>query len=212
MDLRRKISHMLILLSVSTLLSLTIVNVYGHGVGSEIFPPIDLYGKQVSLEISSSQNNPEENDDQQISISLIDFDSKITLRDVTFLIKSSRGEQFLFEKEFQSDNGFLVFNFISENTKTIQVQEENKENFFASLIGLDGRMVNVKGPKLSEGGLYKFDISILTADSYSKKLDIPLTFNAGISIAQKSKHEINHPTFGPQIIHVVTYYDEIKNF
>jgi hypothetical protein len=73
-------------------------------------------------------------------------------------------------------------------------------------------VINVKGPKLSEGGLYKFDIRILAVDGYSKKLDIPLTFNAGISIAQKSKHEINHPIFGPQIINVVTYYDEIKNF
>jgi len=212
MDLRKKSLHLLIFLPVFILLPLTIVNAYGHGVGSEIFPPVDLYGKQVSLEVSSSTNNPDKSDDQQISISLIDFDSKITLRDVTFLIKSSRGEQFLFEKEFQSHNGMILFNFISENTETIQVQEENEENFFDSLLGLDRKMVNVKGPKLSEGGLYKFDISILTADSYSKKLDVPLIFNAGISIAQKSKHEINHPIFGSQSIHVVTYYDEIKNF
>ena len=210
--MKGKTLHVLILLSVSILLPLTIVNVYGHGVGNEIFPPVDLYGKQVSLEVSSSTNNPDKNDDQQISISLIDFDSKITLRDVTFLIKSSRGEQLLFEKEFQSDNGMMVFNFISENTETIQIQEGNDGNFFGSLLGLDSKIVNVKGPRLSEGGLYKFDISILTTDGYSKKLDVPLTFNAGISIAQKSKHEINHPTFGPQTINIVTYYDEIKNF
>ena len=209
--MQEKILHLLILSSIS-IITLTIVDVYGHGVGSEIFPPVDLNGKQVSLEVSSSENNPDENDDQQISISLIDFDSKITLRDVTFLIKSSRGEQFLFEKEFQSDNGFLVFNFISENTETIQVQEQSGENFFDSLLGLESRTINVKGPKLSEGGLYKFDISILTADDYSKKLETPLIFNAGISIAQASKHEINHPVFGPQFIHVITYYDEIKNF
>ena len=43
-------------------------------------------------------------------------------------------------------------------------------------------MVHVKGPKLSEGGLYKFDIKVITADS--KKLEEPLVFNAGISIAQ----------------------------
>ena len=207
-----KFLHLLILLSIFILLPLTIVNVYGHGVGSEIFLPVDLNGKQVSLEVSSSPNNPDKNDSQQISISLIDFNSKITLRDVTFLIKSSRGEQFLFEKEFQSHNGIMVFNFISENTDTIQVQEENKQDFFGSLLGLENRMVNVNGPKLSEGGLYKFDIRILTADGYSKKLDVPLTFNAGISIAQTSKHKINHLTFGPQIINVVTYYDEIKNF
>jgi hypothetical protein len=201
-----------ILLSFSILLPLTIVNVYGHGVGSEIFPPVDLYGKQVSLEVSSTPNNPDNIIDQQISISLIDFNSKITLRDVTFLIKSSRGEQFLFEKQFQSHNGIIVFNFISENTDVIQIQEESKQDFLGSLIGLENKMINVKGPKLSERGLYKFDIRILSADGYSKKLEVPLTFNAGISIAQTSKHEINHPDFGHQTINVVTYYDEIKNF
>ena len=51
---------------------------YGHGVGSEIFPPVELNGKLVSLEVSSSTNDPTTTDDQQISISLIDFDSKIT--------------------------------------------------------------------------------------------------------------------------------------
>ncbi len=208
----QKFLHVLILLSISILLSSLIENVYGHGVGSEIFPPVDLNDKQVSLEVSSSTNNPDKNDNQQISISLINFKSKITLRDVTFLVKSSHGEKFLFEKEFQSDNGFLVFNFISENTESIQIQEEKEGNFFASLLGLDSRLINIKGPKLSDGGLYKFDITILTADGYSKKLDIPLTFKAGISVAQVSKHEINHPVFGPQVIDVVTYYDGIKNF
>ena len=206
---------MKLLVVLSIIIFLTAIGVqqsFGHGVGSEIFPPVDLDGKQVSLEVSSTPNNPDKNEDQQISISLIDFDSKITLRDVTFLIKSSRGEQFLFEKEFQSHNGIMIFNFISKNTDTIQVQEENKQDFFGSLLGLENRMINVKGPKLSEGGLYKFDISILTTDGYSKKLDVPLIFNAGISIAQTSKHEINHPIFGPQIINVVTYYDEITNF
>jgi len=185
---------------------------FGHGVGSEIFPPVDLNGKQVSLEVSSSPANQNRINPQQITISLIDFNSKITLRDVTFLIKSYRGEQFLFENEFQSHNGILTFNFTSTNTDSIQIQEIKKENFFNSLIGLENKVINVTGPKLGNGGLYKFDISIITADVYSKKLDVPLKFNAGISIAQTSKHEISHPDFGPQIISVVTYYDEINNF
>ena len=186
--------------------------VYGHGVGSEIFPPVELNGRQVALEVASSQNDPEINDDQQISISLIDFDSKITLRDVTFLIKSYHGETFLFEQEFKADNGFIVFNFISENIDSIVLEEKNGGDFFGSLLGLESRIVNVKGPKLSEGGLYKFDISILAADGYSKKLDEPFVFNAGISIAQTSQHKIIDPNFGEQTIHVITYYDEITNF
>jgi hypothetical protein len=187
-------------------------NVYGHGVGSETFPPVDLNGKLVTLEVSSSKSDPETNDDQQISISLIDFDSKITLRDVTFLIKSARGEQFLFEQEFKADNGFLVFNFVSEKTDSIILEEENGGGLLGSLLGLESRMVYVKGPRLSEGGLYKLDVTVLTADGYSQKLDVPLVFNAGISIAQTSRHNFVDPNFGEQNIHVITYYDEISNF
>ena len=188
-------------------------DVYGHGVGSEIFPPVELDGKLVSVEVSSSTKDDVENDDQQISISLIDFDSKTTLRDVTFLIKSERGEQFLFEKEFKADNGFLVFNFISEDTNSIIVDEKDSgEDFFSSLLGLESRLIDVKGPKLSEGGLYKLDISIITANGYSEKLEIPLVFNAGISIAQTTTHNFVDPSFGQQNIQVVTYYDEISNF
>jgi hypothetical protein len=188
-------------------------DVYGHGVGSEIFPPVELDGKLVSVEVSSSTKDDIENDDQQISISLIDFDSKITLRDVTFLIKSERGEQFLFEKEFKADNGFLVFNFVSEDTDSIIVDEKDSgEDFFSSLLGLESRLIDVKGPKLSEGGLYKLDITIITADGYSEKLETPLVFNAGISIAQTTTHNFIDPSFGQQNIQVVTYYDEISNF
>jgi len=185
---------------------------FGHGVGSETFPPVEFDGKQVTLELSSSKSDPKTSDDQQISISMIDFDSKITLRDVTFQITSHRGETFLFDQEFKADNGFLVFNFISEDSDSILVEEDIDSNLFGSLLGLESRMINIKGPKLSEGGLYKFNISILTVDDYSKKLEEPLVFNAGISIAQTSIHDFIDPNFGDQNIHVITYYDEISNF
>ena len=185
---------------------------YGHGVGSETFPPVDFDGKQVTLELSSSKSDPETSDDQQISISMIDFDSKVTLRDVTFQIKSQRGETFLFEQEFKADNGFLVFNFISEDSDSIILEEETGNSLLGSLLGLESRLIHVKGPKLSEGGLYKFDISILTVDDYSKKLEEPLVFNAGISIAQTTRHDFIDPNFGDQNINVITYYDEISDF
>ena len=200
-----------LLLMFLVIFPLMINNSFGHGVGSETFPPVELDGKRVTLEISSSTKPSNEND-QQISISMIDFDSKITLRDVTFLIKSERGEQFLFEKEFKADNGFLVFNFKSDDSNQILVQEEENEGFFGSLLGLESRKINVIGPKLADGGLYKFDISVITANSYSNKLKEPLTFNAGISIAQTTKHKIDDPNFGVQTIDIITYYDEISNF
>ena len=120
-----KILSLIVFLAFTSFFVLTFDNVYGHGLGSETFPPVDLNGKMVTLEVSSSTNDPNADDDQQISISLIDFNSKITLRDVTFLIKAERGEKFLFEKEFKADHGFLVFNFVSEDTESIIIEEKN---------------------------------------------------------------------------------------
>ena len=207
---RLKHSLLLLILIFPALFALN--DVYGHGVGSETFPPVELDGRLVTLEVSSSKSDPNTNDDQQISISLIDFDSKITLRDVTFLIKSERGEQFLFEQEFKADNGFLVFNFVSEENNSIIIEEDDENNLFGSLLGLESRMIHVKGPKLSEGGLYKFDVTILTADGYSKKLVEPLIFNAGISIAQTTQFDFVDTNFGEQNIQIISYYDEISNF
>ena len=68
----------------SIITPLTISSSYGHGVGSETFPPVELDGKRVTIEVSSSTNNPDESDNQQISISMIDFDSKITLEMLLF--------------------------------------------------------------------------------------------------------------------------------
>lgn len=209
---RLKALSLFTILIFSSLFVVTFDSVYGHGVGSETFPPVELDGKLVTLEVSSSTSDPDSVDDQQISISLVDFDSKITLRDVTFLIKSERGDEFLFEQEFKADNGFIVFNFVSEETDPVIIEEDGGGDFFGSLLGLESRMVHVKGPKLSQGGLYKFDVSVLAADGYSKKLEEPLVYNAGISIAQTTKHDFADPNFGEQFVHVVTYYDEISDF
>ncbi len=207
-----RLKNLLTVLILSSMAVLAFDYAYGHGVGSETFPPTELDGRLVTLEVSSSTENPDSGDDQQISISFIDFDSKITLRDVTFLIKAERGDEFLFEQEFKADNGFIVFNFVSEETASIIIEEDGSGNFLGSLLGLESRMVHVKGPKLSQGGLYKFDVRILAADEYSKKLKEPLVYNVGISIAQTTKHDFIDPGFGEEFLHIVTYYDEISGF
>ena len=59
---------LLAILTLSFLSIAVIDNAYGHGLGSETFPPTELNGKLVTLEVSSSQSDPETDDDQQISI------------------------------------------------------------------------------------------------------------------------------------------------
>ena len=209
---------------------------HGHGTGSEIFPPVTLdNGQQVALEVSvaqpkissssssSSDDQIKKQDDngnsqQRISISLVDFDSKVTLRDVTYVIRSEHGSTFLFERQFEADNGFLVFEFVSDavnsnNKDTFDITvEELQKGGFLSFLGLENRVIRVSGIGLADGGLYKFNIQVITAGDYSKPLVTPLVYNSGISIPQTTNHQIQDPNFGEQYINVITYYDEIYNF
>lgn len=210
MDVMSNLKFLLFLLAFTPLL---FSNAFGHGVGSETFPPVELDGKMVTLEVASSNVNPyEQTNDQKISISLIDFDSKITLRDVTFDITAHRGNDFLFEQEFQSNNGFVVFKFVSANTSSVLVEEQTGDNFFGSLIGMEEKLVTVSGPDLGTGGLYRFDIQIKTANSYSNVLEEPLIYNSGISIPMVTEHYIEDPNYGTQKFDFITYYAKINDF
>lgn len=201
----------------------------GHGTSSETFPPVELNGRQVALEISSSAPPPPETtgrpptgimpgEDMQIGMALVDFDSKVTLRDVTFHIRAELGNKFLFEREFRADSGFLVFNFASDDSAggeiTIHDGGEGGDQYdiVSYLLGVESRNIRVSGPSLADGGLYKFDISITTAGDYSERLDAPLEYDSGISIPMITTYGIKDPNFGDQYIRVITYYDKIADF
>ncbi len=221
------ITSVVILSTTAILFSSTVENVAGHGSSSETFPPVDLNGKQVTLEVSSSAPPPPETtgrppagitpgEDLQIAMALIDFESQITLRDVTFQVRADLGDRFLFEQEFKADDGFLVFNFISTTDESITVNDlgdtDNQPDALAYLLGSNSRTINVSGPKLADGGLYRFEIAITTAGDYAKTLDDPLTYSSGISIPQIITYAVDDPNFGEQYIRVITYYDEIQEF
>ncbi|MCE2497600.1 MAG: hypothetical protein J4F28_01135 [Nitrosopumilaceae archaeon] len=201
----------------------------GHGTSSETFPPVELNGRQVALEISSSAPPPPETtgrppagivpgEDLQIGVALVDFDSKVTLRDVTFYIRAELGNKFLFEREFRADNGFLVFNFASDDSAgdeiTVRDGGEGGDQYdiVSYLLGVESRNVRVSGPSLADGGLYKFDISIVTAGDYSERLASPIGYDSGISIPMITTYGVKDPNFGDQYIRVITYYDKIAGF
>ena len=57
-----KILLLILFLIFSSGLVITSYDAYGHGVGSEIFPPVELNGKLVSVEVTSSTKDDVEND------------------------------------------------------------------------------------------------------------------------------------------------------
>ena len=206
---RKKIILATISIVVSVSL-LTISSSYGHGLGYEVLPPVKLGDKQVSLEVTSSQYSDPDSTDRQITLSLFDIETGVTIQDVTFHIIAKKANQFLFDETFRSDNGVFTMNFLP--TESDVMVEEEQSSFFDSLVGLQKDIVNIRGSPFSTGGLYTFQVKILTAENYSNELEEPLQFDVGLSIPDRTYYEIIDPNFGSQELSVITYYDKIEDF
>jgi len=192
--------------------SFSLQNTYGHGLGYEVLPPVILGDREVALEVTSAQYADPESSDRQITLSLFETATAITVRDVTYHITAYKGNDFLFEDTFQSDDGIFTMNFIPTESGEIQLQEETEGSFFDSLVGMQKNVISVRGPVFESGGLYKFNVEILTADSYTNELEEPILYDVGLSIPDRTNYDIEDVNFGNQEVSIITYYDKIENF
>ena len=189
------------------ILSMGITNAFGHGLGSEIMPPVILGSKFVTLEVSSSQIPDTET--REFSFNLFDLDTGITLKDVTYFVMVKKGNQQLFEGTFQRDDGILLMRFIPTESKQVSVEEQDAE-LFGSFFG-PNKIINAKSNAFDSGGLYTFKVIITTAESYSNIISPAIDYDVGVSVPDRTYHDIDDVNFGQQQLGVITYYDLLND-
>ena len=180
---------------------------FGHGLGSETMDPVTVGDKQVTLEVGSTTDYDTEV--RQITIDLSETATRDLIKETTFSVELIKGNETLLVNNFERDDGVLIMNLVP--SEDVDVQVINRETF-ASIFGLASDQFNVKGKVFESGGLYEFNIKILTIDSYSNVLPDPIEYYLGISIPETTYYEINDDGFGKQKIGIITYYDQILDF
>ena len=175
---------------------------FGHGLGSETMPPVmitimdDLgdepFVLEGTLEVNSStiytDIDGEEKGIRQISINFFE----------TFTYVESNEVKPIDNVTFQVDlikSGNVI---ISET--------------FASFFGLASEQYNFEGEIFENGGLYEFEISVITINSYDNILTDPVNYELGISIEETTRYEINDVNYGKQELGIVTFFDQITEF
>ena len=131
------------------------------------------------------------------------------IKETTFSVELIKGDEILLVNNFERDDGVLIMNLVPSEDEDVQVI--NQETF-ASFFGLAADQFNVKGKVFESGGLYEFNIKILTIDSYSNILTEPIEYDLGISIPETTYYAIYDEGFGKQQIGIITYYDQILDF
>ena len=180
---------------------------FGHGLGTETMPPVMIDETQATLEVASMTSL--DTGIRQIMISLFGTESRGVINNVSFEVELIKNETVLFKNNFERDDGVLIMNLVPSEDSEVQIF--NQETF-ASFFGLASDQFNLQGKVFEDGGLYKFNVKILTINSYDNVLSEPVEYDLGISIPETTYYEINDRNFGKQEIGVVTYFDQISEF
>ena len=189
------------------MLSMGTTNAFGHGLGSEIMLPVMLGSKFVTLEVSSSQIPDTET--REFSFNLFDLDTGITLKDVTYFVMVKKGNQQLFEGTFQRDDGILLMHLIPTESKQVSVGEQDAE--FVGSFFSPNKIINAESNVFGSGGLYIFKVIITTAESYSNIISPAIDYDVGVSVPDRTYHDIDDVNFGQQQLSIITYYDLIND-
>ena len=180
---------------------------FGHGLGTETMPPVMIDGTEATLEVASTTSL--DTGIRQITISLFKTESGGMINDVSFEVELIKNEKILFKNNFERDDGILIMNLVPSEDSEVQIF--NQETF-ASFFGLTSDQFNLQGKVFEDGGLYKFNVKILTINSYDNVLSEPVKYDLGISIPETTYYEINDRNFGMQELGVITYFDQISEF
>ena len=191
----------------------------GHGLGSEIMPPVMIGDTEATLEVNSFTNyvdvDGEEIGIRQITINLFESftnnnsNEVALISNVTFQVELIKGDKILVNEKFQRDDGNLIMNLAPSDNEQVRIMERET---FASFLGLASEQYNFEGKIFENGGLYEFKIKVLTINNYDNVLTDPVNYELGISIEETTRYEINDANYGKQELGIVTFFDQITDF
>ena len=184
---------------------------FGHGIGGETLPPVEIDGKNATLSIFVNPPTYDaKTNEYEILLKLYETNTQEVIPHVTYLVEISKDGKQLLQEKFHDDSSNLSIKIIPKNTDSLTFQGKN--------IGDLGWMKNtdlfplkIEGPIFLSGGLYKFHIEVLTINSDSNQLERPVKFDASISLAEKTTYPISYQK-KDYALGLMSYYDTIGDF
>lgn len=196
-------------------------SVYADGLTQENLPPASLGDREGSLfvKISPPIYTTETKGNAFMQFRLFDARTNETIKFVTYDITVTKGtnpspdERPLLRDFFQSPSGLLTLRVEPTNDTSLTIFG-NQDPFLGAWVSDPGGTINIRGPLLQEGGLYRFDIQIFGIDN-PRNIFTPEnapTFETFLSVGDIYNFEdlqYMGQTFNSTLI---SYYDEIQDF
>lgn len=198
-------------LFVGSILFITPVQVYGHGLGMDIPLPAEIAGREVTVSVQMVPSFIGEGEDQKIRIRVFDSETDENIKNVNFLIGLVHDKKIIFRNAFFAGDGELEIKITPTVEGKITIIGET-EPVLGGWMATEEKPVEISGPFFKSGGLYHWMIDIRGVGELTNMLSKPIRYNAYVSVGETSYHQ-EKITDGQDItFRVKSYYDTITNF
>jgi len=186
-------------------------NVFGHGLGGEVLPPVLIENKQTSLSIDITPSIFDDNPEKFISLRLFDSNTDAIIEHVTFEFELKKDGKQIFKDIFHDELGNLKIKVITDDSNNITI-EGDKEPILNGWMKNDFTSLILRGPVFTSGGLYEYTVKILSINSDDNILNNEIMLNGAVSIAQTNLFQITDHANEEKILQVISYFDTIDDF
>src|ERR687898_849146 len=199
-----------------TLLLLTIISsiaiAHGHGLGTDISPPITISNKEVSVEASINPTFLDQVSSSERTLivrALDDPTRNSTIPGIDFRIVVELNNEILLDQRFRSSDGVVKANLIPDrNIQGWEINGQAKPNEHTEVS--QSNPVELQSRILTAGGLYHIMVAIEKSSS-GLTVESDQKFDLFVSIGTSYMFGVQTPQGEEQMV-VKTYYDEVSNF
>ena len=184
-------------------------SVYGHGLGIDTISSIDIQGKKISISVEMPMYF--ENDQEQITITAIEKETKENAKNVTFLIGLFHENELIFRNYFFAEDGILPIKITPTQEGEVTIHGE-QDSLLGAWHGTKSNPIEITGPLFNSGGLYNFEIEVRTIDEPTNIIEDSGIYNADLSIIETTSYIQKDAENIDVKFSVQSYFDKISNF
>jgi predicted secreted protein with PEFG-CTERM motif len=189
---------------VLVLLLFPVSSVYGHGLGLETINQ-NVEDRKIAITTQITPTEFSELAQKQITITIMDSLTSQSVDTILQIALHHEGNQ-IFKESFVTTNGILRVEVNPTDDSQITLTGQNEQNVWSAT---ESKPLEISGPILNSGGLYRFDIQILSLDSQLLQNQAFSTYIT--SITNHSYDEQGKD--GNQVeFNIKSYYDKISSF
>ena len=195
-------------------------NVYGHGLGGDMAPPISFAGMDVTVSTILNPSDITVGDVINANMAIRFFDTKTdqNLKSVTYRVEIWRGGELLARNLFYDTDGELNVKLRPKSGCT-ELESWKCSTYYGFSDPISGGLTAqgnevplIMGPIFDKGGLYNIKVDIEGARSPKTLVAEVLSYDTFVSVAEEKNFLIQTAEAEKVPAIVKTYYDEVKNF